>query len=259
MRCESSNPIVLKSGETGYWHKIKDAPKDWKPPKREPAPSKIDAFKLWKKMDSETHDDCINALAEELGVTYGSLQDIGACWSFQYQSWAFPMKDSHGAICGIRLRRTDGSKFSVPGSRQGIFIPRCQPYHTVFIPEGVSDVCALLSMGVYSIGRPSCSGGVIEIVEAIKRLRIERAVVICDADKDKEIAGRKYNPGYDGGLALSKALSIPHCVISLPVKDARLFLQMGGTKQQLESIVNTRVWKVSESSPETCSTVRTAR
>lgn len=259
MRLESSRPITLKGGDIGWWHDLKDKTIKPRYVKPAPAPPKIDAEKLWLEMDSETYDDRLSALAEDLGVTFRSLNDIGAVWCSRYSAWGFPMRGGDGLMVGIRLRKDDGSKFAYPGSRQGIFIPCCQPYREVALVEGPTDACALMSMGVYTWGRPSCSGGVLEVLEAIKRFKIERAVVVCDADTDREIAGRKYNPGYDGGLALSKALPIPHCVISLPCKDAREFLKMGGNRQTLESIVNSKVWTVSAASPETCPQVHSVR
>jgi len=187
-------------------------------------------------------------LSDDLGVDSSAILQLHAAWAPPHKAWAWPMRDGTGKVCGIRLRAQNGKKWSVPGSRSGIFLPYCEPRNTVWICEGGTDAAALMSLNLLPIGRPSCSGGVLEIVQTIRRLKIERAVIIADNDQDKEIGGKKYNPGYDGARRLAEALPIPHCIISLPCKDAREFLKMGGTRQVLESIVNTRVWTVSASS-----------
>lgn len=243
MRVESKRPHQLKGGEIGFWHDLKDRPVKPRYVKPTPAPPKIDALKLWREMNLSTLDESIHELAEELGVKYTSLCDLGAVWCHEYSSWSFPMRDGSGAIVGLRLRKRDGSKFSYPGSRQGVFFGGGS-MHTAYLPEGPTDSAALSSIGVLAIGRPSCSGGVEEVIQTIRRMKICQAVIIADNDKDRHLAGHKFNPGYDGAKRLHDALPIPCCTISLPCKDAREFLQMGGTKQVLDSIVSTKVWKV---------------
>ena len=153
------------------------------------------------------------------------------------------MRDGEGHICGIRLRRPDGSKFAVMGSKQGLFIPCMQlTKGFVWLVEGPTDVAAMIDIGIYAIGRPSCSGGVNEVIATIRRMKIERAVVVADNDQDKELAGRKYNPGFDGGRRLAEQLPIPHCIMSFPCKDAREFKNLGGSMEQLTALADNQIW-----------------
>ena len=243
MRNSAGRPHLLKSGETGYWHDLKEKPVKYVAPRKEPEVPEIDALKIYREMNLETRDDWLYELAEELGVTYESVSAVGAAWSKRWSAWAFPMKNGLGIIVGIRLRRKDGSKFAVTGSKQGIFIPYGTPRRVVYITEGPTDLCALLSMGLWGIARPSCSGGTAEINATIKRLHIQRAVIIADNDEDKELAGRTYNPGYDGAARLAETICCPNCVITLPCKDVREAVGLGLTAATLESLTQNCLWR----------------
>jgi len=243
MRVQSARKITLKGGDIGWWHDLKDKPKDWKPPQKAPEPPKIDAYAMWRKMQENTPSSQLNLLALWLGVSLTALASLGTVWSQEHKAWGFPMRDGEGHICGIRLRRPDGSKYAVTGSRQGIFFPCMQfPFNRVFLVEGPTDVAALIDIGIYAIGRPSCSGGVDAVLGTIRRLKIRGAVIIADNDCDREIAGHKYNPGYDGAQRLAEHLPIPYCIMSFPCKDAREFKNMGGTMDQLTALVDNQVW-----------------
>ena len=248
MRAESKYQSTLKSGEIGWWHQIKDAPKNWKPPEKLPPEKKIDAegmMDYWRrrKESRELWD-----LAESLGMgpCFGGMDalfQMRIAWAASYKAWAWPMRDGMGNICGIRLRASDGKKWSVTGSKSGIFLPWCAPQKRVWICEGGTDAAALLSLNCYAIGRPSCSGGTDEINATIKRLGIREAVIIADNDEDKTIGGRTYNPGADGAKRLSERLIIPNCVITLPCKDAREFLALKGDASMLESLTQNCLWR----------------
>lgn len=98
-------------------------------------------------------------------------------------------------------------------------------------------------MGVYCIGRPSASGGVLAIKQTIARLRIKEVIIVADNDEDKEHNGRTFNPGYDGAIALQNHLLIPSCIVTLPTKDAREFRKEGGTREMLDYIAGSAVWE----------------
>ncbi len=244
MRVQSSKPYTLKnSGELGYWHEH-DKTVVRPPMPKQKEPPRIDANKLigiWKKGCGIQR---LEPLAEDLGVSVDSLVQMMAVWAPGYEAWAFPMRDGNGFMCGIRLRRDDGSKFCVTGSRTGIFLPFCQPRNTVFLVEGPTDCAALLTIGLYAIGRPSNSGGLDIIKQTISRLHIERAVIIADNDQDQEAKdGRKFNPGYDGAQSLARNLMVPCCVMALPCKDAREFVSNGGTREMLENQLDNMLWE----------------
>jgi hypothetical protein len=118
-----------------------------------------------------------------------------------------------------------------------------EPCNRVWIVEGGTDTAAMLSMGVYCIGRPSCSGGVLALKQTIAELRIKEVVIVADNDDDKEHNGHKFNPGFDGAVALQNHLMVPSCIVSLPAKDARDFLKAGGDRETLDYIANQAIWQ----------------
>ena len=78
--------------------------------------------------------------------------------------FVFPEKDANRRVIGYCLRFLDGTK-RFHGKR-GLTIPKDHPSisrrHTdaVLIPEGPTDVGAILSMGMFAVGRPSNVGGI---------------------------------------------------------------------------------------------------
>ena len=246
MRNSAGRLHLLKSGEQGWWHDVRegDPKRAYPPPQKEPVVPKIDAEAMMRAWIRCTKPMDINDHADELGVKPSSLIDVGVRWAGIHRAWAWPMRDASGKTCGIRLRSQEGRKWSVAGSKSGVFLPSTAPQRTAYIVEGPSDLCAILSMNLWGIGRPSCSGGTDEINATIKRLGIREAVIIADNDEDKTIGGRTYNPGADGGMRLSERLCVPNCLITLPVKDSREFLKMGGTREILESLTQNTVWSM---------------
>jgi len=244
MRDNSGRPFVLKSGETGYWHDLDGIQKrEFKSQavQREP---EIDAGKIMGKWRNETRPGDFAALAKSLGVTGSSVLAIGAAWAKEHHAWAFPMRDGNGRQVGIRLRAMNGKKWCVKGSKTGVFLPWGNPERTVYLPEGPTDVCALLSIGLYAIGRPSNSGGLLDIKNSVRRLGIQKAVIIADNDDDKFMSdGRKFNPGYDGAESLARHIGIPCCILSLPTKDMRQFVNEGGTSMVLDALTAGLVWQ----------------
>ena len=234
----------MRDGSIGYWHhtSLPRTSFDWTKTKKDEIP-KIDAIGIMQKWKRETLHDWVDDMAAEIGVHPDSANHMGVAWASQYQAWAWPMSDGNGRYCGIRLRSETGRKWAVTGSRQGVFLPHAPCANRVFLPEGPTDTCALLSLGVFAIGRPSCSGGLVELKNNIVRLHIREAVIIADNDEDKiGPTGLKFNPGYDGARQLQAFLPVPSCIIAMPTKDARSFLSAGGDCDMLNSIASSAVW-----------------
>lgn len=244
MRIKSDHQFIFKNGDTGWWHSTGLPRRGWAPERKEikEAPA-IDADAMMKDWSRRTHYKWIAQMAANIGVDYYAVQKLKPAWSDKWQSWAWPMTDGNGSVCGIRLRYDSGKKLAVTGSKQGLFIPEMEASYRVFMPEGPTDTAALLSLGVFAIGRPSSSGGLLAIKETINRLRIREVVIVADNDEDKEHNGHKFNPGYDGARALQNHLQIPSCVVALPTKDAREFVKDGGNKDMLEYIAGQAVWE----------------
>jgi len=143
------------------------------------------------------------------------------------------MRDGYGNIIGIRLRSDTGAKWAVAGSHQGIFLPNRPAERTAVVCEGPTDTAAALSLGLWAVGRASCSAGLSDVPKVFKRLRIRRAVIISDNDI----------PGLNGAAMLGRHLGIPYCTLVLPTKDLRKFVLAGGTAQMLENLINDTVWE----------------
>lgn len=252
MRIPSPRSKTFIDGSVGYIHAL-----DGATPVREFARHKAARelpilnpdlkLKKWKR---EIGHACLPVLATQLGVSFQSLFYLGCQRTNYYKTWAFPMRNASNAIVGIRLRSEDGNKWAEKGSHQGLFLPQMDPQPTVYLVEGPTDTAAALTLGVFAIGRPSCNGGVTDLLPALKRLGIRKAVIVADTDNDKERldankqpTGEFYNPGVDGAMNLSEQLVITNCTLLLPCKDIRQFLIQGGTKKLLESMTANCVWR----------------
>ena len=237
MRVESAHP--LKNG--GWFHPFGDSkPQRPVPPVPQVKPI-INPAKLLREWWTAGNTIQLSpvALAQSLGVSSQALISLGCVWAPPHRAWAFPMRDGYGEITGIRLRSDDGRKWAVRGSKQGIFIPDTDLQPVVYLTEGPTSTAAALTLGLYAIGRPSCSTGGLEIKVALKRLKVSRAVIVADND-DKPNGLR---PGYDGAVKLASEIGIKRVIWSPPTKDIRDFLSAGGTRQIIESEIKNFVWK----------------
>lgn len=182
-------------------------------------------------------------LAKQLGVSEQSLMMLGCVHSNQHKVWAWPMRSGDGSLIGIRMRHENGRKWALEGSRNGLFIPSCEAMTEAIVTEGPTCAAAALTMGMFAIGRPSCSGGVNDLIAAIKRLKIRRVSIIADVDQDKTHKnGSTYNPGIDGARKLAELLPVPSRIVTLPCKDLRSFVQAGGSAAMFSSIASQLVW-----------------
>jgi len=188
----------------------------------------IDEWSQWRRV----HD--ITVFAASLGVSRESLYQLECVPGPFRHTWAFPMRDGYNNYIGIRLRNDKGEKWAVRGSHNGIFLPQSEEQSLALICEGPTDTAAAMTLGYFAIGRPSCSGGMPLVVTALKRLGVSRAAIIADND----------DPGLNGAMSLAKFLPMPSAIVVLPTKDIRAFVNAGGTKACLESIMNTLVWNV---------------
>jgi len=143
------------------------------------------------------------------------------------------MKDGYDNVVGIRLRNTKGDKWAVRGSHQGCFLPATELVPPLaLVAEGPTDTAAGLDLGYYTVGRPSCSGGMNDLRTCFARQHVRRAAIIADND----------NPGTRGAQMLANHLGVPSCIVTLPCKDLRQFLQLGGTRELLDGFINASLW-----------------
>lgn len=242
MRVSSDRTMTLKDGSTGYLHRINgDIPRTVVQHKEESKPE-IDAEAIMEEWRKTTKGDWIGRYAHELGVSASSLMEMRIAWDSKHRAWAWPMRSGNGKVVGIRLRYEDGGKRSVTGSKNGLFMPYTTPQSDCLVVEGGTGCAAGLTLGFYTIGRPSCSGGLFDLKAALQRLSVRRVIIIGDNEPDKEINGRKWNPGLDGAQTLQRNLCLPCCTIMLPCKDLRDFIRAGGDSKDLERLLKSAIW-----------------
>lgn len=171
-------------------------------------------------------------LAQELGVSVQSLERLGVGWTGS--SWSFPMHDDAGRVIGISLRRPDGRKLAVKGSRLGAFLPRgvVVDEPRLLVCEGQSDTAACLDLGFPAIGRAGALSATRIVCNLVRRLRPREVAVVGDRD----VAGTK------GAAALAAALAATCTVVRVVhppegVKDAREWKKSGATRVDIEGAI----------------------
>jgi hypothetical protein len=234
MRVESNRSKLLKSGETGWIHRVgEETPARPSTVEREDkVPSTINSSALIRDWSSATPRGLMAQLAVKLGVNMEAMDMLNCCWAKPHRAWAFPMSDGYGNYVGIRLRAESGAKWAVRGSHQGIFLPRAGAQENMLIVEGPTDAAAGLSIGFFTVGRPSCSGGAQHLIAAIRRLGVREAVIVSDND----------DPGTKGASMLAQLLPVRSCLVLLPTKDLRQFVNAGGNKVTLNALIKGCLW-----------------
>jgi hypothetical protein len=170
-------------------------------------------------------------LAAELGLKVSSLKALEVGWYPRARCWTFPMRDSCRRLVGFRTRNELGEKRCIAGGSEGLFIPRRLPAsfadEPLFITEGPTDCAAVLSLGLWAVGRPSCTGGIYTLTRFIQRTHAREIVLFADND----------NPGLRGAKRLCNAIrSFVKCVrfVSPPkqFKDVRAWYCAGLTRRR---------------------------
>jgi len=236
--CEKKHgkPIEAKGG-MGWLHKLADAApnpiKVIRPAKPKPKLTIDQCVAMQVQFAAAAGDAYVTRFADELGVQAASLHRLGIGWCAKRACWTFPMRDASAAIVGFRTRRAD-AKRSIPGGRNGLFIPHFfRASDPVCIAEGPTDTAAMLTLGFECIGRSHCTGNVPEIVEL---LRGYRGSVWIMADGDEA--------GVEGAIRLAEHLSQRVKILTPGQhKDIRAWVKAGATREMVLSMArNARYW-----------------
>lgn len=236
-------------GDAGWLHRLRDDGQ-WRPPRRSvriAVPSNgsesasVDFQEVSQQAQSALPLPALTRLADDLGLQAHSLHRLGVGWMAASDlrqlgtkcnskgCFAFPMTDVSGEVRGIRLRSPSGFKYSIKGSKQGLFVPSDLPdTDLLLVTEGPTDAAALLDLGFVAVGRPSCSGGRGLLVDLVRVWRHPEIVIVADGDGP----GRR---GAESLAALLAAYSPAVRVIAPPkgIKDARQWKRTGATKQDV--------------------------
>jgi len=177
-----------------------------------------------KAFRADLRPPSLRRLADAWGVSGASLEALGV--GFSGHGYTFPMRDAGGRVIGFRLRtweEAEGTvgKYSLPGSRNGLFIPEGVTFGNVqLLCEGESDTAAALTLKFAAVGRPGAQEAIDLAVHFVSQRLNACPCVMGDNDE----AGRK------GTVRLAEALreaGVP-CRILFPpegVKDLREWLK----------------------------------
>ncbi len=190
-------------------------------------------------------DRDIENLATKLGVSARSLErlEVAVC----NQGWVFPMRDATGEIVGHRLRRWDGTKQTLTGGQNGLFIPiQNVPAMSLYVTEGESDLAAALDLGLPAIGRPGAMGCIDEIVDYLVDVKFNAITIIADCDSN--------GAGEAGAEELANALLLNGHIVRVVLppesfKDLREAVRNGLTSKSFEEHTNKYSWRAPAGTP----------
>ena len=156
-----------------------------KPPRK---PSVVDwqtRAKLWFAAPSAASRR--EELAVQLGVSAKVLRAL--CVGFDGSAWTIPERDGARNIIGINRRLHDGRKLRMKGSSSGLTFAKGwdRSQGPIFLPEGASDVAALLTLGLNTVGRPSNTAGTELLVELLRSISQDQLIVVL-AENDRKPA-----------------------------------------------------------------------
>lgn len=229
MRIDSGKPCA----NGGYLHALDASPQKLPPRPNVEAPPKINVTQIMHEWREKTQPEWIAKLGLQLGVSAVALASLGCAWSALHRAWAWPMYDGYYEPVGIRLRTSEGKKFAVTGSHQGLFLPATKPGRELMICEGPTDTSAALSVGMFAIGRPSCLGCEGFVNDFIRTAGVTRVIVCADAD----------TPGQNGADKLQSALSVPSIIWTPCAKDIRDAVRNGLTAPIITAMTKDLLWK----------------
>ena len=244
MRMQSGMPC-----KNGAWiHFLKDQDRS-RPPQRRapmPVPSKQVAFNaaryhasIRKAWDSVWLD----GTAVELGVNMDALERLQPGWDSFNKAVGYPMRDADGKVSGIRLRNSNGDKWAVSGSHDGLFFDPSLTLgedRELVVCEGPTDTAAAYTLGLPAVGRSSCMTG-LELLKALCfRLKVRLVTIVSDSDSPKRKPdGSLWRPGIEGAMALGSKLGRWHRVVVPPKKDLREWVGSGCTLKDWNNWVST--------------------
>jgi len=177
----------------------------------------------------------VEKLSRLLGVSADNLFRLRVGWHQDKGAFTFPMRRDDGTVCGIRLRSLNGFKWSVTGSKSGIFMPTGQDApRSLLICEGPTDLAAMLDLGFDGIGRPDCRSGVKAIIDYVRHVCPQSVIILADVDSHG--AGQR---GAEVLAAVLVAYVRSLRIIQPPdeAKDARDWKRLGATRGDVLDVI----------------------
>lgn len=227
-RVPSERPI---KGGAGWIHRLEgDLPASLPPPKRERI---IDDWTgpAMQYANGITPNQR-RWLESSLGLPEGAMNCIGLLGAFDdgvQTIYTFPERDGSEKVIGLNRRLQDGRKKQMAGSQRGLTIPNGwdQGKGPLFIVEGPTDTAAMIAAGLCAWGRPSNTGGVQHLADALSPLPEALQCVIV-GENDKKADGLW--PGLAGAVSVAGNLqplvkqTVRWTMAPLDYKDVREYL-----------------------------------
>lgn len=232
-----SGALTLKNG--GYLFKLTtDETRPLPRHVEKPIQEVKDFGELVYDCETKTSDRQLEEYAKTMNLPGWPLR-LMRCGLYQ-GTMGFPMRNATGKFIGVRMRATNGQKWCIPGSRNGLFMAH-STYPDLnaeygFIVEGGTNVIALLSVSVLSVGRPSNTAGLDMLVEYLRPSK--RTLVIC---RDNDTKPTALQNTLRGAWLLARALI--ECkkrvkMVITPTKDCRDWVTGGAGKNALLLLAN---------------------
>jgi hypothetical protein len=234
--------LIKSDGESCCYVPIDAERGVWQPNRRQARPIVKKPVVNWdsacNKFSAAFTYSMRNAFSDSLGVSTMAMAIIDVGWCEPQSAYTMPMRDHRGRVVGIRLRRKDGRQFAIRGSINGVFcsseLVNKKDSGPVVICEGPTDTMAMIDMGLWAMGRPSCSSG----TETTKKLCVGQAVIIiADADEPGRRGADRLAGELDELCTSVKVIEPPGC------KDAREWKARGATWQLVKMVAeNAKEW-----------------
>jgi len=244
MRIQSN----MQCKNDAWMHFLKDRDPRRPPQRRAPMPLPVkqgafDAARYHASIRKAWDGVWLDGTAVELGVNMDALERLQPGWDSFHKAVGYPMRDADGMVVGIRLRNSNGDKWAVSGSHDGLFFDPSLTIgedHELVVCEGPTDTAAAYTLGLPAVGRSNCMTG-LELLKALCcRLKARLVTIVADADKPKlKPDGSLWRPGIEGAMALGSKLGRIHRVIVPPKKDLREWVGSGCTLKEWNNWVST--------------------
>jgi len=173
-----------------------------------------------------------NAVLREFAASFGvglhALQLLGA-GADEDGNLALAERDDRGRVVGIVYRPREGERWCEKGSKRGLTIPQLQPDRgkRLYIPEGASDVAALLHVGANALGRPMAKSSALAqqwLIAYLEKRYLPKhpdAEIIVLGDRDKSGTGQIAAKELAGMLTASLGREVKWALPKTGHKDIR--------------------------------------
>lgn len=184
-----------KCGDAGWLHVYSEVDREQSRPvhrpSQEPPKKAIDWRMLAKKFSAMLTEESKARYTSSLGLpanAYERFPYFGVCYEGDEEVLTFAETTGKGDIIGLNRRYPSGEKKFMPGGSRGLTLPKgwFNPGDgPIYVVEGASDTMAMISAGLFAIGRPSNQGGAAFIAEYLQTINQPKVPVVIVGENDR--------------------------------------------------------------------------